>query len=116
MSDQESVWKVEFYKTARGDSPPREYVDSLNDEDRAKIARFLGLLRDLGTAISMPYAKHLTGDLWELRPHPHRLLYVAVQGRRFYILHAFRKVSDKTKPRDVDLALSRMRDLSERLK
>lgn len=109
-------WRIFFYKSVRGDSPPLEYVQNLDAPERAKVVRTLALLRDLGTAIGMPHAKHLTGtDLWELRPDAHRLIYVAMAGRRFFILHAFRKTSSRTKDKDIAIALSRRDDLLGRL-
>lgn len=108
-----SEWSVYFYKNARGDCPPLEYIKSLDKKDRAKIARYINLLKDLDVRISMPHARYLGGHLWELRPFPHRIIYFAHTGRRFVILHAFQKQTQKTPRREIDTAERRMNEVLE---
>ncbi len=63
----------------------------------------------------MPYARHLKGKLWELRISSgrltYRVLYFARAGRRFVLLHIFRKKTQKTPRREIDTALRRMAEL-----
>ena len=106
-------WSVYFYRNLRGDSPPLEYINSLEERDRAKVARTIELLEQLGLGIGKPQARHLEGKLWELRPSPHRLIYFAHSGQRFVILHAFQKQTRKTPPREIDIARRRMREVLE---
>jgi phage-related protein len=114
MTSGHSEWKVVFYTRVRGDSPPREYIMSLGEE-RAKIARSIKLLSEVGTKITMPQARHLKGPLWELRPVPHRLIYFALKGRCFVILHAFRKTTNRTPRREIEIAEKRMNDFLARM-
>lgn len=108
-----SEWSVYFYKNARGDCPPLEYLKSLDKKDQAKIARYINLLKDLGVRINMPQARQLEGRLWELRPFPHRIIYFAHTGRRFVILHAFQKQTQKTPQREISIAERRMKEVLE---
>lgn len=114
MNNPDTDWEVNYYHTPRGDSPPVDFIKSLQTEDKAKILRYIELLKKLGTTITYPYSEHLMGSLWQLRPLPHRLIYVAWSGHRFVMLHAFRKKSRKTKQKDIDIALSRLEDLKRR--
>lgn len=116
MTDQEQAWSVEYYRTSRGDEPAKEFINGLKADDRAKVYRYLRLLRDFGTAIDNTYAKDLHGHkpLWELTPAPHRVIYFAYTGRRFIILHAFRKTRNKTRREHIRLAEGRYRDFLER--
>lgn len=107
-------WKVEFHVRERGDSPPLEYIRDLPKKDRAKIGGYIHLLEETGTMLGMPYAEHLDGPIWQLRPGPYRLLYFAHTGRRFFILHAFRKTTRSTPQRHIDLAMQRMQDVIHR--
>jgi hypothetical protein len=60
-------WKIEYFETAKGKCPVQEFIDSLDTRSKAKIARTLDLLEEFGIKLGMPYAKHVEGDLWELR-------------------------------------------------
>lgn len=113
MTSDPAEWSIYFYVTARGDSPPLEYIESLEKKDRAKVARYINLLKELGVRIGMPQARHLEGSLWELRPFPHRIIYFAHTGRRFVILHAFQKQTRQTPRREIDIAERRMREVLE---
>ena len=67
----------------------------------------------MGVAIREPYAKHLDGRLWDLRPSPHRLIYFAIKGRRFVIFHGFQKRTRRTPRREIEVARRRMQRVLE---
>ena len=69
----------------------------------------------MGVAIREPYAKHLDGNLWELRPPPHRLIHFPIKGRRSVILHGFQKQTRKTPRREIEVARRRMQRVLERI-
>nr|HRJ40338.1 type II toxin-antitoxin system RelE/ParE family toxin [Caldilineaceae bacterium] len=71
------------------------------------------LLREFGISVGMPHAKHIGGKLWELRPGANRFFYFAYIGRRFVILHAYRKQSQKTPPQELALAERRLAEVLE---
>ena len=117
MPDDNKQWKVEFYTTAHGRCPVLEYVEGLPEEDQVKAYNDLRLLREFGVQLGMPNARPLTGHkpLWELRPYPNRLIYFAHTGRRFVILHAFKKTKKKTPRKEIKIAERRMEDFLERI-
>ncbi len=84
-------------------------------EEKAKIRNHLRLLREFGIQLGMPQARPLKGHkpLWELRPMPNRLIYVAMTGRRFVVLHAFKKTSQKTPQKEIRIAERRYEKLEE---
>ena len=116
MTKQGTGWVLEFYSDAHGKSPVVEVIAGLPARDRAKIRNALRLLRDFGVLLRMPHARPLTGHkpLWELRPGGVRLLYFAHVGRRFIILHIFRKKRQKTPARHIATAERRMAEILER--
>ena len=59
----------------------------------------------------MPHAKHIRGKVWELRPEANRFFYFAYVGRRFIILHAYRKQSRKTPRRELAVAERRLAEV-----
>jgi phage-related protein len=100
------------------------FVNALAEEEvkalpEDMIARFLRI----GTMIAAsglermrePYVKHLTGKLWEMRMSGRdgiaRSIYVAASGQRVIVLRTFVKKTQKTPPREIDIALARMKEI-----
>ena len=106
-------WTVEFYRDRRGRTPAREFLDSLTVDEGAEALRFFRLLREYGIKLGMPHARPI-GGIWELRPGPNRFFYVAVRGRRFVVLHGYRKRSQAAPQREIETAQRRWADLLER--
>jgi len=113
MSDQ-TPWSIEFYTTARGERPVAAYIASLPESEQARITQDIDLLAEFGVALGRPYARHIEGDLWELRPGPHRVFYCIVTGRRCILLCCYRKRSQKAPKREIARALRYMTDWWER--
>jgi len=109
-----SDWILVSYRDARGRVPIDEYLDTLQIRDRARVLREIELLEEYGPNLRMPHARHLRGKLWELRidtrPNSYRVLYAAVAGRKFVLLHSFAKKSERTLEREIDIAEHRLVD------
>ena len=110
----QSEWTIVFYKDARGALPVDEWIRTHGETERARIFRTIELLRTHGIALQMPYARHLRGKIWELRvksgSNAYRILYAAVVGRRFVLLHGFSKQTAKTPAREMETAERRLAD------
>lgn len=107
------AWELEFYRTASGRAPVEDYLDGLAAPEAAKAVRGLELLRTFGTQLGMPHVRSLRGGLYELRlrgQREHRVLYVAVVGQRFILLHAFTKKTQRTPQGEITLAEQRHQD------
>lgn len=107
------MWKIVFYIDPRGKCPPLEFLEELPLMEQAKIRNALRLLQEFGTNLSMPHAKQIKGKLWELRPGGVRLFYFANIGQQFVILHGYRKQSQKTPDREIEIAMRRMQELMD---
>src|SRR5438105_2602339 len=101
-----------FYRTAAGNSPVKDFLHKLSDEDAAEIAAAMKDVQAEGKSA----ARHLRGDIYEVRAqssqHWLRLLF-ATEGQWGHVLlglHAFLKNTKKTPPSDLDLAQTRLRD------
>lgn len=61
------------------------------------------------------HVKHMQGPIWEMRMRGRdgisRALYVAAEGRRVVIVRVFVKKTQKTPSREIDLALSRAKEV-----
>ncbi len=65
----------------------------------------------------MPYCRALGHGLWEVRSdlpggRIARVIFCIVNGE-MVLLHGFEKKTQKTPPRDIELALKRKRDVTE---
>ena len=62
-----------------------------------------------------PYVKHLEGPLWEMRLTGRdgiaRAAYVTASVRRVVVVHVFRKKTQKTPRREIELALRRAKEI-----
>jgi phage-related protein len=62
-----------------------------------------------------PHVKHLEGKLWELRMSGRdgiaRAIYVTASGRRVVVLRVFVKKTEKTPPRELEIAWQRAKEV-----
>lgn len=112
------MWTIEYYQSATGRCPVEEFIDSLDNKSRARVARTLDLLEEFGIDLGMPYARHLEKQLWELRVrhgrNRHRIIYFLATGETFVLLHAFTKKMGPVPRADIELAEGRRKDYLSR--
>lgn len=107
------TWKVYFFQTARGDYPVKDFIDKLDKATQTKVAKYIRLLINYGPYLKPPYIKKLQDKLYELRITGKiavRILYT-ISGGEYYLLHAFRKKSEKTPQNELQIALDRMEEI-----
>ena len=87
--------------------PPDMQARFLRFGDIIELSGFEGLPRDS--------VKHLEGKLWELRIIGRdgiaRAIYVTAAGRRVIVLRVFIKKTQKTPPRELELARQRAKEI-----
>ncbi len=106
-------WKVKFFQTVRGDAPVKEFIELLERSGYLKAFRTIRLLEKFGPFIKPPYAKKIQGTLYELRvvgKDSIRIFYTQ-QKDAYYILHAFKKKTQKTPQKEIQIALDRMKEI-----
>lgn len=105
------TWTVELL-----DHRVEDEVRALPADMRARLSHLSVLIEEFGpVALRFPDARHLEGDLWELRIRGRdgiaRAIYVAVHRRRVVIVHAFVKKSQKTPSRALNVARERAKEV-----
>lgn len=106
-------WKVRFFQTARGDYPVKDFIDELDKATQTKVAKYIRLLGDYGPYLKPPYIKKLQEKLYELRITGRiavRIFYTII-GNEYYLLHAFKKKSEKAPQNELQTALDRMKEV-----
>ena len=115
------MYQVVFYQKENGEVPVLDYMRMLSgakDKDSRiklnKISQYIKVLEQLGTRIGEPIVKHLEDEIWELRPSNDRILFAAVIGGRFVLLHSFHKKTQKTPRAEIIQAKKELADYIER--
>jgi len=107
-------WNIYFFETNRGEKPVEDFIEGLSPSAYAKVLRTLELLKQYGTFLCMPYCKKITQNVYELRirgKEEIRIFYF-IQKRNVYLLHAFKKKSQKTPKNEIKIAEQRMKLLT----
>jgi phage-related protein len=104
------------YRTTAGRRPVAEFIEELSDSDAAAVLAGMAEVRALG----LRAARHLDGDIWEVRVDGDRVIYrilFAQEGGRGQILlamHGFKKSTQRTPPAMLQLARRRLADWRRR--
>jgi len=110
-------YQVVFYRTVHGTEPVREWLQSLGKHERLKLGQAIQVLQMNGPALPLPYARPLSGGLFELRERigrvRYRIFYAFDGGRIVVLLHAATK-DQRAIEDDLMLARRRLRDYWER--
>jgi phage-related protein len=111
-------WTIEYYRDSKGKEPVKQFIDALPGKAQAQVIGKIELLAKYGVLLKEPYTRHIKGKIWELRTIVtkgySRIFYFSYTGRRFVLLHAFLKKTDKTPPAEIDIAEKRMQDFINR--
>ena len=116
MIDRSKKIAGRFYATASGRRPVREWLLDLSKDDRRIIGKDIQKV-EFGWPIGMPYCRPLGHGLWEVRSdltggRIARVIFCIVHSE-MVLLHGFEKKTQKTPRYDIDLALSRKREIEE---
>jgi len=113
MDSKVRSWKVNFFQTARGDYPVKDFIEEQDKSIAAKITGYIELLETDGPYLKPPYIKKLQDKLYELRISGKlavRLLYTIKDGE-YYLLHVFKKKTQKTPTKEIKAALDRIKEI-----
>ena len=110
--------EVELYRTAAGKEVVADFLDSLPSKDLAKVLRDIDLLAEYAPDLHEPYTKHMDGPIWELRSkfssNIYRIFYFIWRDNRLVLLHGFTKKTQKTPPKELEIARKRYAEYVER--
>lgn len=90
-------------------------LQELPDELRGRMTRLIERLGSEGNKMKMPHSRVIGGGLFELRvgdKNIARTLYAYAAGNEIYLLHAFVKKTQKTPAKAIDIARTRLKEMS----
>ncbi|MBR2692631.1 MAG: type II toxin-antitoxin system RelE/ParE family toxin [Thermoguttaceae bacterium] len=104
-----SKFAVEFYETAKGRQPAKEFLISLDKKMRAKMLDTISLLQDNGYELREPYSKYLSEGIFELRAKQgsniSRVLFFFYVDKHIILTNGFVKKTQKTPPGEIEKAV-----------
>lgn len=106
-------WAVKFFQTSRGDFPVLTFIEKQDVGIKTKFGKLVRLLINNGPFLKPPQSKKLDKNLYELRvtgKNPFRIFYTSKNGT-YYLLHIFKKKSQKTPTRELKTAIDRMKEI-----
>lgn len=107
--------RVYYYKTDSGRSPVIEYIESLTEAEQARFFDVFTEIEKSGLDAARVAFKPLAGKLWEIKFSAlgggYRILYVLMGKESMVWLHAFKKKTQKTPARHLNLALKRLKEV-----
>ncbi len=106
--------KISFYQDHRGKYPVADFLDK-NIQIKVKAVILFKNISEFGITALSSHIKKLSGlPLWEIRilgRQSTRILYAQKIQEEIILLHAFKKKSNKTPIRDINIALKRLKGL-----
>ena len=111
-------FEVEFYETTDGVKPAKDFLISLDNKMRAKMASMISLLQENGYNLREPYSKHLSEGIFELRAKVGsditRVMYFFYIDRRVILTNGFVKKTKKTPLKELEKAKKYRQDYLRR--
>ena len=108
-----SIWAIETFETNSGDKPVDNFILKQQPSAKSKIAHTIKLLAQYGNNLGMPHTKILGSGLYELRirgKEEIRIFY-CFKKTTIYLLHAFKKQTQRTPTKEFELTMKRMQSL-----
>lgn len=108
---KEIIYTVVFYKEPRsGKMPAREWFQELTKPEKKKLGHDL-LVLQLTWPVGMPLVRNMKNGLWELRTSLSKKearVFFAIKQKNIIVLHGIIKKTEKTPPRELELAMKRL--------
>ncbi|MCE7521964.1 type II toxin-antitoxin system RelE/ParE family toxin [Alloalcanivorax xenomutans] len=109
----EPILTVNFFVTAAGKEPVRDFLRALTAEDRKAIGTDIKEVQ-FGWPLGMPLVRKMGQGLWEVRsriPDGIARVMFTVVDHRMVLLHGFVKKSEKTPANELETAQKRLRQI-----
>lgn len=107
------VTEIQYFISSSGVNPVKDFIDSLEYKQKIKIFHIFKLIIEYGVNSIPQHIKKLSGTpLWEIRilgKDNIRILYIIFRRETVLLLHGFIKKTQKTNPKEINIAIKRYR-------
>jgi phage-related protein len=104
---------INFYKTAAGTEPVRDWLKSLNKDEKKLIGEDIKTVQ-FGWPLGMPLVGKLEPGIWEVRTHLKDKIarvFFTMHENSIVLLNGFIKKTQKAPKQELDLARQRLRKI-----
>lgn len=105
---------VSFYIDHRGRNQVGDFLDK-NKRIKIKVTMIIKNINEFGLISAIPHLKKLSGlPLWEIRilgKDSARILYAHNNKEKIVLLHVFKKKTNKTPIKEINIAMGRLNEL-----
>ena len=107
---------IEWYFDAKGKSISLEYLESLEDEEQAKLFELMKLIGNAGVIKNKTKFRNEGDKIYAFKPQPHRFLCFFFEGQKIIVANGFHKKTDKLPKNEKERALKIKSDYEMRVK
>ncbi len=95
---------VAYARRKNGNRPAKKYLEDLQKEDQAKLAKLFSKIVEVGKIINTERFRHLSGKIWEFKVHTGVRILCFQEGKTWFLTHGFNKQRRKTPPKEIATA------------
>jgi phage-related protein len=106
------AFEAVFYETTNGKQPVREFIKDLTKEDQKEVGADIRIVQE-NFPIGLPLVRKVKPELWEIRSTLKDgicRVFFTFFTENIVLLHAFVKKTQKTPPKEIDIAFERLKD------
>lgn len=107
---------IEWYFDNRGKSISLNYLESLEEEEQAKLFGLMKLIGNTGVIQNKTKFRNEGDKIYAFKPQPHRFLCFFFEGQKIIVTNGFHKKTDKLPQNEKDRALKIKKDYETRIK
>lgn len=107
---------IEWYFDSRGKSISLEYLESLMDEEQAKLFELMKLMGNTGIIHNKTKFRSEGDKIYAFKPQPYRFLCFFFEGQKIIVTSGFHKKADKLPKNEKERALRIKADYEVRIK
>ncbi len=115
---QGEKFQVEFYFTANGELPAKEYFDLSERQIQIKLLALVKYIAEEGRLFDETKFRSVDKNekIYEFKPMSERFFNFFTDGRRIIITNAYRKRGQKVDPKELAKAIRLKKDYGSRVK
>ena len=106
--------EIYFYRKSNGRYPVVEFLDTLQSDERTKVAGCLKSIETSGFETPKVEFREIKGSLWEIKIKTsaggYRIFYVSIR-KNIVLLHVYKKQSQKAPLKEILVAWNRMTEV-----
>jgi len=115
QNKEQKIYKVVFFETESGRQPVREFIIGLAKDDQKIVGADIRIVQN-NYPIGFPLVKKLKPELWEIRSNIKEgisRVFFTFANEKIILLHAIVKKTQKTPPREIDVAIGRLKEFKK---